>query len=67
VENYAAKDGTLYCLMEYSAAAAARMVEAEFNKNKNEYAAVRNMMGQQDMQQAFKDRAAKSDTFKVTE
>jgi hypothetical protein len=67
VENYAAKDGTLYCLMEYSAAAAARMVEAEFNKNKNEYAAVRNMMGQQDMQQAFKDRAAKSDPFTVTE
>ena len=53
--------------MEYSAATAAKMVEAEFNKNKNEYAAVRNMLGQQDMQQAFKDRAAKSAPFKVTE
>ena len=67
VENYAAKDGTLYCLMEYSAAAAARLVDAEFNKNKNEYAALRNMTGQQDMQQAFKDQAAKSDSFKVAE
>jgi hypothetical protein len=67
VENYQAQNGTIYCLMEYDAAAAARLVEAEFNKNKAEYAAVRNAMGQADMQQAFREKAAKSDPFTVNE
>jgi hypothetical protein len=52
-ENYVAKDGTVYCLVSYSEAAAQKLATDVFNRQKAEYAAFRNWDAQNRMEAAF--------------
>jgi hypothetical protein len=54
-ERYVAKDGTVYTLMGFSFAAAEKLANdaLAFNQKKAEYAAVRNMVAQDQMAEAF--------------